>query len=112
MEDRTKGVSKLPNVTHREVTANGVRLHYVMAGEEMADPLVLLHGFPQSWFMWRLVLPALAASHFVVARDFPPVEPMRVLQSYSTRLREDQTSRVRCLSSVSLESKGPPRSHS
>lgn len=92
MEDRTKGVSKLPNVTHREVTANGVRLHYVMAGEEMADPLVLLHGFPQ--------------------RDIPPVEPMRVLQSYSTRLREDQTSRVRCLSSVSLESKGPPRSHS
>jgi haloacetate dehalogenase len=59
----------LPNVTHREVTANGVRLHYVMAGEEMADPLVLLHGFPQSWFMWRLVLPALAASHFVVAVD-------------------------------------------
>ena len=69
MEDRTKGVSSLPNVTHREVTANGVRLHYVMAGEEMADPLVLLHGFPQSWFMWRLVLPALAASHFVVAVD-------------------------------------------
>ena len=59
----------MPNVTHRDVTANGVRLHYVLAGEEMADPLVLLHGFPQSWVMWRLVLPALAASHLVVAVD-------------------------------------------
>ena len=59
----------MPNVTHHEVSANGVRLHYVLAGEEMADPLVLLHGFPQSWFMWRLILPALAASHFVVAVD-------------------------------------------
>lgn len=47
----------------------GVRLHYVLAGEETADPLVLLHGFPQSLLMWRLVLPAMAASHFVVAVD-------------------------------------------
>ena len=30
---------------------------------------VLLHGFPQSWLMWRLVLPALTARHFVVAVD-------------------------------------------
>jgi pimeloyl-ACP methyl ester carboxylesterase len=62
-------VPGLPDVTHCEVTANGVRLHYVLAGEETADPLVLLHGFPQSWLMWRLVLPALAAKHFVVAVD-------------------------------------------
>ena len=69
MDDRAERLPELPDVTHCDVTANGVRLHYVLAGEETADPLVLLHGFPQSWLMWRLVLPAIAASHFVVAVD-------------------------------------------
>jgi len=45
-----------------------VRLHYVEAGE---GPLVvLLHGFPEFWFSWRLQIPALATSGFrVVAPD-------------------------------------------
>lgn len=45
-----------------------VRLHYVEAGE---GPLVvLLHGFPEFWFSWRLQIPALAAAGFrVVAPD-------------------------------------------
>lgn len=59
----------LPRMTHSEIRVNGVRLHYVHGGEETASPLVLLHGFPQSWLMWRLVLPALAARHHVVALD-------------------------------------------
>ena len=69
MDDGAERLPELPDVTHCAVTANGVRLHYVPAGEETADLLVLLHGFPQSWLMWRLVLPAIAASHFVVAVD-------------------------------------------
>jgi haloacetate dehalogenase len=56
-------------VTHHGATVNGVRLHYVLAGEESAEPLVLLHGFPQSWLMWRLVIPSLAEKYFVVAVD-------------------------------------------
>jgi len=59
----------MPSVAHRDATVNGVRLHYVLAGEETAEPIVLLHGFPQSWLMWRLVLPALSERHFVVAVD-------------------------------------------
>lgn len=59
----------LPGMTHSETRVNGVRLHYVHGGEETASPLVLLHGFPQSWLMWRLVLPALAARHHIVALD-------------------------------------------
>jgi pimeloyl-ACP methyl ester carboxylesterase len=45
-----------------------VRLHYVEAGH---GPLVvLLHGFPEFWFGWRLLIPALAAAGFrVVAPD-------------------------------------------
>jgi len=53
--------------------ANGVRLHYVVAGR---GPLVLLlHGFPQFWYSWRYQLPALAQigherpGHRVVALD-------------------------------------------
>ncbi|MGY1812700.1 alpha/beta fold hydrolase [Blastococcus sp. SYSU D00820] len=45
---------------HRDLSANGVRLHVAEAGE---GPLVLLlHGFPQYWWTWRAQLPALAAA--------------------------------------------------
>src|SRR4051812_14390433 len=52
----------------RFATVNGVRLHYVEAGE---GPLVvLLHGFPEFWWSWRHQIPALAAAGFrVVAVD-------------------------------------------
>lgn len=53
---------------HRDITANGVRLHVVEAG---AGPLVLLvHGFPEFWWCWRHQLVALAdAGYRVVAPD-------------------------------------------
>ncbi len=57
------------DVTHGYTDANGVRLHYVTGGTNNAEPLVLLHGFPQSWVMWRRVWPALAARHRVIAID-------------------------------------------
>src|SRR5829696_8863522 len=58
-----------PGISHSEVTVNGVRLHYVHGGRDTIAPLVLLHGFPQSWLMWRLILPALMLRHFIVAAD-------------------------------------------
>jgi haloacetate dehalogenase len=58
-----------PGIVHSEVTVNNVRLHYVQGGRDTTAPLVLLHGFPQSWLTWRLVLPALMSRHFVVAAD-------------------------------------------
>ncbi len=52
---------------HEFTTANGLRMHYVTAGE---GPLVvLLHGFPQFWYAWRHQIPALAARFKVVAPD-------------------------------------------
>lgn len=46
--------------THREVSANGIRLHVAEIG---TGPLVLLlHGFPEFWWSWRHQLPALAAA--------------------------------------------------
>ena len=44
-----------------------MRLHYVSAGAGPA--VVLLHGWPQTWYMWRKVLPGLAAHYRVIAPD-------------------------------------------
>jgi hypothetical protein len=51
---------------HGLVEANGVRLHYVTAGA--GEPVVLLHGFPQTWREWRQVIPRLAQHYTVTAR--------------------------------------------
>jgi pimeloyl-ACP methyl ester carboxylesterase len=53
--------------TRHQRTVNGFRMHYVTAGS--GSPLVLLHGWPQSWYEWRRVMPALAAHHTVIAPD-------------------------------------------
>src|SRR5262245_28056154 len=57
-----------PGVTHRLVDAGGLRMHIAEAGD---GPLVLLlHGFPESWYSWRHQLTALAAAGFhAVAPD-------------------------------------------
>lgn len=44
-----------------------VRLHYVTLGK--GKPIVLLHGWPQTWYCWRHVMPLLAERYFVVAPD-------------------------------------------
>src|SRR3954453_1527587 len=56
------------DVEHREVEVNGLRMHVAERGE---GPLVvLLHGFPESWYSWRHQLAALAAAGFrAVAPD-------------------------------------------
>jgi pimeloyl-ACP methyl ester carboxylesterase len=46
---------------------NGIQMHYVIGGK--GDPVVLLHGFPQSWYEWRHIMPALAKNYTVIAPD-------------------------------------------
>ena len=46
---------------------NGVQLHYVVGGR--GEPVVLLHGFPQTWYEWHRVIPALAERYRVIAPD-------------------------------------------
>jgi pimeloyl-ACP methyl ester carboxylesterase len=48
----------------------GLRLHYVTAGEG-ARTIVLLHGFPQTWWEWHRIMPGLVEAGFrVVAPDY------------------------------------------
>ena len=58
----------MSEITHRTVKTNGINLHIAEAGE---GPLVLLiHGWPESWYSWRHQLRALAAAGFhAVAPD-------------------------------------------
>lgn len=54
-------------LNHHQVVVNDIRLHYVSAGQ--GDPLVLLHGWPQTWYAWRHLIPLLAEKYCVIAPD-------------------------------------------
>lgn len=64
-------VDHLPQFNHAYATVAGVRLHYVSGGNVQGPTLVLLAGFPQSWFAWRKVMAQLAADYFIIAPDLP-----------------------------------------
>jgi pimeloyl-ACP methyl ester carboxylesterase len=53
--------------TSRYVDAGGLRQHAVVGGD--GPPLLLVHGWPQTWYQWRLLMPALARDFRVVAVD-------------------------------------------
>ncbi|MFI6409258.1 alpha/beta fold hydrolase [Streptomyces sp. NPDC050548] len=61
-------VSGMDGFFHRYSDVDGVRLHHVVGGE--GPPVVLLHGWPYTWAVWRRLMPLLAAAGFtVVAPD-------------------------------------------
>jgi len=53
--------------THNTVSVNGIKLHYVIGGH--GDPVVLLHGWPETWYGWHKVMPPLAKNYTVIAPD-------------------------------------------
>jgi pimeloyl-ACP methyl ester carboxylesterase len=52
---------------HDRLTVNGVNLHYVRGGS--GTPVLLWHGFLETWYCWRKVMPALAGRYTVIAPD-------------------------------------------
>lgn len=58
-EAAPKSVAESFGFTDHSVNANGVRLHYVTTGH--GDPVLLIPGWPQSWYAWRSVMKAMAA---------------------------------------------------
>jgi pimeloyl-ACP methyl ester carboxylesterase len=53
--------------TSRYIDIGGLRQHAVIDGQ--GPPLVLVHGWPENWSPWRLVMAALARDFQVVAPD-------------------------------------------
>ncbi|WP_331767605.1 alpha/beta hydrolase [Embleya sp. NBC_00896] len=54
---------------HEFADVDDVRMHYVTGGS--GPPVVLIHGWPQTWFGWWPIMPALAEHHTVYAVDLP-----------------------------------------
>jgi pimeloyl-ACP methyl ester carboxylesterase len=47
---------EIDNMTfsHNTASVNGIQLHYVIGGQ--GDPVVLIHGWPETWYEWRHVM--------------------------------------------------------
>ena len=55
------------NFKHQYATVNNVKIHYVIGGK--GEPLLLIHGFGQNWYMWNRLLPELSKHFTVIAPD-------------------------------------------
>ena len=60
---------QIDNMTfsHHMATVNGIQMHYVIGGQ--GDPVVLIHGWPETWYSWHRVMPDLAKNYTVIAPD-------------------------------------------
>jgi pimeloyl-ACP methyl ester carboxylesterase len=52
----------MSEILHRTITTHGARIHVAECGE--GPSVVLVHGFPESWYSWRHQLPAIAAAGY------------------------------------------------
>jgi hypothetical protein len=72
--------------TSRYIDAGGLREHAVASGN--GPPLLLVHGWPQNWYAWRLVMPALA-------REFEVIAPISAASGFPTSPRAPGTTPAR-----------------
>ena len=57
-----------PEITHHRAEVNGTSLHYAAAGTS-GSPILLVHGFPETWWAFHKLIPLLATNHHVIAVD-------------------------------------------
>ena len=55
--------------TEHKMNVGSLGINYVIGGH--GPTVVLLHGYPETWYMWRHVMPALAEHYTVIAADLP-----------------------------------------
>jgi pimeloyl-ACP methyl ester carboxylesterase len=67
----TSEMFALAKVAYRTVTIDGLDIFYREAGPQEAPVVLLLHGFPTSSHMFRILIPALADEFRLVAPDYP-----------------------------------------
>jgi pimeloyl-ACP methyl ester carboxylesterase len=63
----TRSAMQSPALEHHFADLSAVRMHYVTAGS--GSPVVLLHGWPQTWYEWREVIALLAPHYSIIAPD-------------------------------------------
>lgn len=78
---------------HDYADLGDVRMHYVTAGRGPA--VVLLHGWPQTWYMWRGVMPALAEHYRVIAPDLRGLgDSSRPVEGYDKKTMSEDVWRL------------------
>ena len=68
MSVTTPAGATVPGVTHHRIDVDGAQLHAVTAGTT-GSPVLLVHGWPETWWAFRRLVPLLAREHRVVAVD-------------------------------------------
>jgi pimeloyl-ACP methyl ester carboxylesterase len=64
---RIDDLPEVVGIEHRYIDAGGLRVHVAEAGD--GPPVLLLHGWPQHWYMWRDVIERLAPQFRLIAPD-------------------------------------------
>ncbi|XP_055311528.1 epoxide hydrolase 2-like [Sitodiplosis mosellana] len=54
---------------HKFATVNGIRMHYVEAGDKSKPLMVFVHGFPEFWYSWRNQITEFSKDYWTVAID-------------------------------------------
>ena len=54
------------NYTHYKTNVNGIQLHYIMGGKGEGYSIVLLDGWPETWYEWRHIIPQLITNNYTV----------------------------------------------
>src|SRR5438309_622460 len=57
----------MTEIQHHFANLDGMRLHYATLGS--GPPVILIHGWPQTWYEWRRVMPLLADRFTLIAPD-------------------------------------------
>lgn len=60
-------ITSLPNFSNHYAEVNGTRLHYVSGGQ--GEPLILIPGYPETWWAYHKVMPLLASKYYVVVAE-------------------------------------------
>lgn len=55
--------------THSYITVNGVKIHYVEAGDRSKPMMLFVHGFPEFWYCWRYQIKEFSKDYWCVALD-------------------------------------------
>jgi len=66
--DPTTAGATIPAAEHHHVSVNGTELHYISAGTA-GTPVMLVHGFPETWWVFHKLIPLLSERHRVYAPD-------------------------------------------
>ena len=54
---------------HHRVAANGIQLHVVTAGPADGEPVLLIHGFPETWYEWRHAIAEFEGDYHLIVPD-------------------------------------------